>query len=63
MELGGATMNARYLLLGGEGALADRALKKISAELADEKAEVTTLLAADVIPGDIADALDRKSVV
>ena len=57
MELGGATMNALYLLLGGEGALADRALKKISAELADEKAEVTTLLAADVIPGDIADAL------
>jgi DNA polymerase-3 subunit delta len=32
-------------------------MKKISAQLADEKAEVTTLLAGDVIPGDIADAL------
>ncbi len=51
------TMNALYLLLGGEGALADRAMKKISAQLAEEKAEVTTLLAGDVIPGDIADAL------
>ena len=30
MELGGATMNALYLLLGGEGALADRALKKLA---------------------------------
>ena len=50
-------MNALYLLLGGEGALADRAMKKISAQLAEEKAEVTTLLAGDVIPGDIADAL------
>ena len=57
MELGGATMNALYLLLGGEGALADRAMKKISAQLMDEKAEVTTLLAGEVIPGDIADAL------
>ena len=50
-------MNALYLLLGGEGALADRAMKKLTAQLADEKAEVTTLLAGDVIPGDIADAL------
>lgn len=50
-------MNALYLLLGGEGALADRAMKKISAQLAEEKAEVTTLLAGEVIPGDIADAL------
>lgn len=50
-------MKALYLLLGSEGALADRAMKKISAELAEEKAEVTTLLAGEVIPGDIADAL------
>lgn len=50
-------MNALYLLLGGEGALADRAMKKISAQLAEEKAEVTTLLAGDLIPGDIADTL------
>jgi DNA polymerase-3 subunit delta len=50
-------MNALYLLLGSEGALADRAMKKISAQLAEEKAEITTLLAGDVIPGDIADAL------
>lgn len=50
-------MKALYLLLGGEGALADRAMKKLSAELIEEKAEVTTLLAGDVIPGDIADAL------
>lgn len=50
-------MNALYLLLGSEGALADRAMKKISAQLAEERAEVTTLLAGDVIPGDIADAL------
>ena len=50
-------MNALYLLLGGEGALADRAMKKLSAQLTEERAEVTTLLAGDVIPGDIADAL------
>ena len=50
-------MNALYLLLGSEGALADRAMKKLSAQLAEEKAEVTILLAGDVIPGDIADAL------
>jgi DNA polymerase-3 subunit delta len=46
-----------YLLLGSEGALADRALAKISAELREERAEVTTLSAGDVIVGDIADAL------
>ena len=50
-------MNALYLLLGSEGALADRAMKKISAQLAEDRAEVTTLSAGDVIPGDIADAL------
>ena len=46
-----------YLLLGAEGALADRALTKLTAELHEEKAEITTLTAGDVIPGDIADAL------
>lgn len=50
-------MNALYLLLGGEGALADRAMAKLTAQLREEKAEVTTLTAGDVIPGDIADAL------
>ena len=51
------TMNALYLLLGGEGALADRAMTKLTAQLREENAEVTTLTAGDVIPGDIADAL------
>ena len=50
-------MNALYLLLGSEGALADRAMAKLTAQLNEEKAEITTLLAGDVIPGDIADAL------
>lgn len=50
-------MNALYLLLGSEGALADRAMKKLNAQLLEANAEVTTLLAGDVIPGDIADAL------
>ena len=50
-------MNALYLLLGSEGALADRAMAKLTAQLNGEKAEITTLLAGDVIPGDIADAL------
>jgi DNA polymerase-3 subunit delta len=46
-----------YLLLGSESALADRALSKISAELKDEKAEITTLFAGDVSVGEISDAL------
>lgn len=50
-------MNSLYLLLGSEGALADRALAKLIAQLKDEKAETTTLSASDVIVGDIADAL------
>ncbi len=50
-------MNALYLILGSEGALADRAMNKINAQLAQERAEVTTLLAGEVIVGDIADAL------
>lgn len=50
-------MNPLYLLLGSEGALSDRALTKLTAQLRDESAELTTLHAADVIVGDIADAL------
>ena len=46
-----------YLILGSEAALADRALSKISAQLKEEKAEVTTIAAADAIVGDISDAL------
>jgi DNA polymerase-3 subunit delta len=50
-------MNSLYLLLGGEGALADRALAKLTAQLRDEKAETTIINASDAIVGDIADAL------
>jgi DNA polymerase III subunit delta len=50
-------MNPLFLLLGSEGALSDRALNKITAQLRDEKAELTTLTASDVLVGDIADAL------
>ena len=50
-------MNDFYLILGSEAALADRALSKISAQLKEEKAEVTTISAADAIVGDISDAL------
>ena len=50
-------MNAFYLILGSESALADRALTKLNAQLKDEKCEITTLFAADTIVGDIADAL------
>lgn len=50
-------MQPLYLLLGGEGALADRALTKITSQLKDEKAEITTISAGDAIIGDIADAL------
>lgn len=50
-------MNSLYLLLGSEGALADRALAKLLVQLKDAKAETTTLSASDVIVGDIADAL------
>ena len=46
-----------YLLLGSESALADRALSKITAELREEKAEITTLIAGDVSVGEISDAL------
>jgi DNA polymerase III subunit delta len=50
-------MNDFYLILGSEAALADRALTKISAQLKEEKTEVTTISAADAIVGDISDAL------
>ena len=50
-------MNDFYLILGSEAALADRVLTKISAQLKEEKAEVTTISAADAIVGDISDAL------
>jgi len=50
-------MNSFYLVLGSEAALADRALAKLSEQLKEEKYEVTNLFSADVIVGDIADAL------
>ena len=50
-------MQPLFLLLGSEAALADRALAKISAQLKDERAEVTTINAGEAIIGDIADAL------
>ena len=50
-------MNSFYLILGSEAALADRALNKITAQLKDEKAEVTTIFAGDALVGDISDAL------
>ena len=50
-------MNSLYLLLGGEGALADRALAKLTVQLRDEKAETTIINASEAIVGDIADAL------
>jgi DNA polymerase-3 subunit delta len=50
-------MQPFYLLLGSEAALADRALNKISAELKEENAEVTTIISGEAILGDIADAL------
>ena len=46
-----------YLLLGSEVALADRALAKIIAQLKEERAEITSLFAGDVVQGEITDAL------
>ena len=59
MELGkkGVAMKSLYLLLGSEGALADRALAMLNAELKEEKCEITTIAAPDAILGDISDAL------
>lgn len=50
-------MQAVYLILGSESALADRAATKLTNQLKDEKAEVTTLFAAETIVGDIAESL------
>ena len=50
-------MNSFYLLLGSEGALADRALAKLVAQCKEENSEITTIAASDALPGDIADAL------
>ncbi len=50
-------MNSIYLIVGSEAALADRAMTKLNEELKEEKCEVTNLFAADVIVGDISDAL------
>jgi DNA polymerase-3 subunit delta len=52
-----ANVNSIYLLLGSESALADRALTKILAEVRQEQAEVTSIFANEVAPGDISDAL------
>lgn len=50
-------MKAFYLLLGSEGALADRALAKLVAQCKEEKAEITTIAASEAAVGDIADAV------
>lgn len=50
-------MNAFYLILGSEGALADRAINKLMAQFKEDNCEVTNLSAAETIVGDIADAL------
>jgi DNA polymerase-3 subunit delta len=50
-------MDNLYLILGSEGALADSALLKLTTQLKEESAEITTLSASEVIIGDIADAL------
>ena len=50
-------MNPFYLILGSEAALADRALAKLTAQLKDESAEITTIFAGDALLGDISDAL------
>ena len=50
-------MNAFYLIIGSEGALADRAISKLTSQLKDEKCEITNLFATETIVGDIADAL------
>ncbi len=50
-------MNAIYLILGSEGALSDRAINKLTAELKERNCEITNLFAGETIVGDIADAL------
>ena len=50
-------MKAFYLILGSEGALSDRAINKLTAELKEKNCEITNLFAGETIVGDIADAL------
>ena len=50
-------MNAFYLILGSEGALSDRAVNKLTAQLKENNCEITNLFAGETIIGDIADAL------
>jgi DNA polymerase-3 subunit delta len=50
-------MNAFYLILGSEGALSDRAVNKLTAQLKENNCEITNLFAGETIVGDIADAL------
>ena len=62
-------MNAFYLVLGSEGALSDRAINKLTAELKEKNCEITNLFAGETIVGDIADALapslfsDRRALI
>jgi DNA polymerase-3 subunit delta len=62
-------MKEIYLLLGSEAAIADRALRKLLAELKEERAEITTLFAGEVSVGEITDALsaslfsDRRALI
>jgi len=51
LDGGRCIMNSFYLILGSEAALADRALTKLTAQLKDEKCEITTLFAADLLVG------------
>ena len=50
-------MNAFYLIFGSEGALSDRAVNKLTAQLKENNCEITNLFAGETIVGDIADAL------
>ena len=50
-------MNAFYLILGSEGALSDRTINKLTAQLKENNCEITNLFAGETIVGDIADAL------
>ncbi len=50
-------MKPFYLLLGSEGALADRAMAKLLAQCKEESAEITSIAASEASVGDIADAL------
>lgn len=62
-------MKSFYLLLGPESAIAERALTKLTAQLKEHRAEITTVSASDAQVGDISDALapslfaDRRALV